>query len=418
MHKNGVIMGYFRLFPDVILIEGDCKDALYSLTEGRVIQLGVTESRVLSQLRNTSIENTRSNFGQKAVDRLLQSLVKEALGTIYSEDVYSESYIPNMPFELRGYLESILIIEELSIELYPKDLYKIWTTNPKVIFQGCNSCIPAEDPVNERFLDIERLCSEIQNTEELEIKRAVLHIGDLQDHWDDIILVIERLRKAHPEIGMEIVTYLEEINDKSISFLKKIPNLRTTVCFEAETVENPSFFIQICNSLSNAGIPTTLDAIFSHQDNVNRYDSVKEFASHVGYSLRTTEIIHNSDDRVYSIDRGKSRIEKTDSDAFYTRQRYSICQYGKMAITACGKIGCCPFGIKTGSLERGIYDWLSNNEHKEGWESPKRCAGVCGHCENRFACIDCALIEQLSKKEPEFHKTICAYNPFSGIWEM
>ena len=411
-------MSHFRLFPDVILIEGSCKDALYFLTEGRVIQLGELESRIMSQLRIASIESTCNDFDQIAVNQLIQSLVKDALGTVYSEDVYSESYIPNMPFELRGYLEPILIIEELSIELYPTDPYKIWATNPKVIFQGCNSCIPTENPVKIDFLDTERLCSEIQNTAELEIKNATLHIGDLRNHVNDIVSVIEILRKAHPEIDVGITTYPEEINDKTISLLKKIPNLQVTISFDAEMVEIFPVLTQICNSLSNAGVPITLDAIFPHRDDVNRYSVVKDFATNFGYQLRTTEIMHSSTEHIYSIERGKSRIEKTDSDAFYAKQRYSICQYGKLAINAYGEIGCCLFGKKTGSLERGIYDWLSNNEHRKGWESPKRCAGVCESCENRFACVDCALIEQISKTEPDFLKTICAYNPFSGIWEM
>lgn len=411
-------MSYFRLFPDVILIEGNCRCALYFLTEERVIHLEKEESKIMSQLRTRSIETTYNYFDRKMVDRLIQYLIKHALGTIYSGDVYSESYIPNMPFELKGYLESPLTIEELSIELYPKDLYRIWSTNPKVIFQGCNSCIPATNLSKDNSLNIKKLQLEIQNTTELKIKEVILHVGDLQSHKDDIAIVIETLRKTHPKIGIGITTYLEEIDNETISFLKKTPYLRVAACFEAKTIDAFSPFFLVCRSLRDAGIPVTLNAVFSHQDHVNRYNTAKRIAGSLDCQLRTTEIIHNSDDHVYSISRGKSRIEKTNSDTFYARQRYSICQYGKLAIDASGKIGCCLYGRKTGNLDRGIYDWLSRNEHKKGWESPKRRAGICKHCENRLACIDCALLEQLSKTEPELYKTICAYNPSSGAWEL
>ena len=42
---------------------------------------------------------------------------------------------------------------------------------------------------------------------------------------------------------------------------------------------------------------------------------------------------------------------------------------------------------------------------------------VCSECENRYACVDCALLSWHSIKDPLAHKMFCDYDPETGKWQ-
>ena len=138
-----------------------------------------------------------------------------------------------------------------------------------------------------------------------------------------------------------------------------------------------------------------------------------EEIKNAGLPIRTTEYLRDSE-KAISISRKSDRLEKTDSFLFFERNRFSLCQYGKVSIDAAGEISSCLWQKKLGNIDEGIFKFFETNMHYILWNTPKQQFSKCKDCENRFACSDCAVIEQGDKRGMDL---LCDYNPYEGIWK-
>lgn len=414
-------MSYFRFFPDVICVEGNVRSTVYSFSDGNVSQLSIYESDILRMLKTESIEETELLMNKEDVSAFIQKMVSSALGTIYEENVYAETYLPHMPFELVGYLEKPLVIEELFIDMFPKDLYNLKQSknNKEFLFQGCNFCVPStmkswDDEYAEKFFPV--LMSNLNDISQIELKKVTFHIGNPEKVFGYLKRIIEELIQCHSDVRFEFVMYFEDLNLETLSFIQEISNSTIVICC-LETVDMVILH-KLCKEIQSRNIRVIVSTLLLHKDDVDYFATAKSFSESTGIQLRSTELLGPTCTCVSSVIRDSERLEMTDADGFYAKGKYSICQYGKVAIDASGNIGACLFGEKAGNLEEGLFRFFEKNMHTKLWEKPKRNYYPCNHCENRYSCVDCNCIEESIAQECNVLRySFCSYDPDSGRWD-
>lgn len=411
-------MSYFRFFPDVIWVKGKVRSTLYEITDRRVTQFSAADTEILYSFAERSIEETKQMFPSASVDALLGRLIDSAAGSVYEGAVYAEPYLPHMPFELKGYLEPVLTIDELTLELYPADPYGVLEDRPLLIFQGCNSCIPSDVPERDPDAVAAEICAELDELSEIPIRRVSLHIGQLAGHEAVIRQILTRC--AHGgTTAAEFVMYLREIDSDTLHFAAESANSTLVICCtDAECLSETAKIGAIAAEAAALGVRTVLSVIYPHLSGGDPHSAVAAAAASLGLTLRTTELLRSPDDHVYSVGRGESRLEETDGQGFYARGKYSVCKYGKLAVNLNGIIGGCLHDRGTYPAHSGIFDFLTKNGHQQAWEAPKRLTPVCTDCENRFACVDCHTVEQTLCGHPEYLSMICGYRTDKGVWTV
>ncbi|WP_028517539.1 hypothetical protein [Ruminococcus flavefaciens] len=409
-------MTYFRFFPDVIWIKGRVRSTLYELSDRKVTHLSAADTAILFSFAERSIEETKEFFPSEDVDKLLEQMIANAIGSVYNGAVYAEPYLPHMPFELKGYMEPVLKIDELTLELYPQDVYGVLENKPLLIFQGCNSCIPSVEQKRDQEEVSAEMLSQLAELDEISITNVRLNIGAPTGHYDVFRQLIDRC--AHGEdIGVEFVTYLKEISGEFIKFAAEYENSTIVICCsDAECQSELESIKKISTEALEHGVRTVLSVIYLHNTSENTHSAVSEAAASLGVQLRTTELLRSAKDHVLSIGRGEDRLEPADGSVFYAKGKYSTCKYGKLSINCNGVISGCLHDKAAYPQEGGLFDFLVKEGHKRAWEMPKRMSAVCRECENRFACVDCTTIEQALYENPEYISMICGYNTHTGEW--
>ena len=54
--------------------------------------------------------------------------------------------------------------------------------------------------------------------------------------------------------------------------------------------------------------------------------------------------------------------------------------------------------------------------HTKFWRHSKEDVQRCRGCENRYACMDCASLEEYIDQDEKYLSVLCNYNPEEGIW--
>lgn len=411
-------MMYFRFFPDVIWVKGRVRSTLYELSDRKVTHLTASDTDILFSLMDHSIEETKMLFPQADVDTLLEHLICCAVGSIYNGVVYAEPYLPHMPFELKGYLEPLLIIDELTLELFPLDAYGVHESKPLLIFQGCNSCIPSTLPQRNSDEVCAEILSELAELDEIPIRRVKMHIGVPEGHYDAFRQILQCCEHEQ-NVAVEFVLYLEKISDETINFVAEYENSTLVICCsDVECQSERERIHDMVLAATNRGIRTVLSVIYLHNMPDSPHSAITEIAASLGVQLRTTELLRSSEDHVFSVARGQERLEVADSSAFYFRSKYSLCKYGKLSINCNGRISGCLHDHVAPSQSRGLFEFLAKSGHQFSWEMPKQTVAVCMECENRFACVDCNIIEQALSEHPEYINMICKYKTCDGKWSV
>jgi radical SAM protein with 4Fe4S-binding SPASM domain len=154
----------------------------------------------------------------------------------------------------------------------------------------------------------------------------------------------------------------------------------------------------------------------------NRYKELHEFGRSLGgVGLYSTELLPRDDKRlkILSSPTGPSRIEAVSTADFFWRQAHNYCLNGKIAIALDGSILPCPSwpeSIGTLGSGNGILSILRTCQIDRYWEASKATIPGCETCENRYACVDCALLEWETRRSVSERQRYCSYEPDLGIW--
>lgn len=400
-------MQYYRNYPDIFKIDGKKNSSIYELTSGEIIQLNEKESEILKELEDFSVEEVERKYSDEVI-KTVNKAVSNAWGTLYDHPVYAERYLPRMPFEIKGFTEAPIDISEIQIELFIREFFV--AQRGEVVFQGCNSVISCANKSVAEYR-IERIIENLNEMDEILIRKLSLHVGDFREHFEEVTKVINSVVQNHKGVRLEIVTYSEEITEDILEQLSHYE--RVELVMNYHHIENPNEVIDCIYRIEDRGISCLVNWIIKDAERENYLKKV-DVLKDAGIVVRTTEYIGESQ-KAISICRNKERLEKTDWAMFFERNRFSICQYGKVSIDAAGDISSCLWQRKLGNIDEGLFKFLEQNKHSLLWNAPKRQFSKCKNCENRYSCNDCAVIEQ--NVDEGKMEVLCDYNPYEGKWE-
>lgn len=107
---------------------------------------------------------------------------------------------------------------------------------------------------------------------------------------------------------------------------------------------------------------------------------------------------------------------------FEQNQIGNPCLFGKIAITTDGNIIPCIFARdqQLGNVRENSLDEILNGERLQSvWKNTKDLVLVCQDCEYRYGCHDCRPLASGSNRGNNFNNAPaarCTYNPYTGQW--
>jgi radical SAM protein with 4Fe4S-binding SPASM domain len=412
-------MKYFRTYPDVKLIKGNVRSTLYCLGNSKTIQLSKLESKIMNEFEDKDIANVSSIYGDIIVNKAIECLLKNGLGAIYEGKVFAESYIPHMPYVIRGYLEPIFELEALTLQISDNDYYGYMGKKPMFIYQACNSCIPTV----HRKIDIKYLVSMIINSlnelHKIKIKNFVFAGGNPLKHWEDTKKIIKELKTNHNSV-VELIIPLLDISDNLLAEIKKYVDVLTISILAHKIEKNDylNYIKKIVDRVNNKHVDVKINLICDNEFDFDYQQSIKLLSKLPLKHISSTDILYSTNDKLTALPTDKNRIEDIGTDQFLFRKIKSSCLYGKIAINCNGEIlPCLSHNYIMGNIKEGIFNILENNIHEKYWYYSKKDVSRCCNCENRFACVDCSAFEEKITTNYNMLSVICDYCPEKGIWK-
>ncbi len=407
-------MSYFRFYPDVKTVEGMASSNVYFFGGGRVISLTKKESEILDWLEKESVESAYEQFDYDTVKHILEYFMEKGMGNLYSDQVHAETYIPHMPFELKGYLEPPTVINELTIEIGYDDRYHIAEKDKLVVFQGCNACIPSTALYRDTDSVLEAVKAALERIPKIRIEKLVLRCGNINVYLNAVREIYDIFVKNNPRGSLEVVTCYDTYDQSVLAFLEQAKASLVVCTADAGLPEHPCFFADIAELQKR--IPVTVSLILLHEGE-NQYDVIREKIAELGISLRTTEILHSPSDKIISLPTGRDRLEQIDTEKYFFRKKNSGCLYGKIMVDCNGDIRPCLYNKNVlGNVWDGFAVVFEKELHEPYWNKSKNKVEVCKKCANRYACVDCNTMEELFSEQPRYKNLICDYDVDTGVW--
>jgi radical SAM protein with 4Fe4S-binding SPASM domain len=117
---------------------------------------------------------------------------------------------------------------------------------------------------------------------------------------------------------------------------------------------------------------------------------------------------------------GDRRVEDVDVDEYFRRKEGNFCLNGAVAIASNGSILPCPsWETIIGNIhnqEEDLRNVFRSYKITKFWDLTKNGTPACKECENRYACVDCSLLEWDTKNDISARQHFCNYNPELGEW--
>ncbi|WP_310602963.1 SPASM domain-containing protein [Anaerosporobacter sp.] len=378
--------------------------------------LGEEESAIINELISNPIEVVCETFSYTIVEKIIQYLLTNAMGNIYEGDVYNEPYLPYMPFDLRGYIENPCVINQLALEIQSKDKMEIEPYY--LLFQGCNSSLPSQSKISDydSSQDIKNALKDIIEIHIEEISFRVNNIDKTIEEIKNIMSVYSNGWKPQ----MEVITGAFEIAEKNLDYIEE-NNINLVISIiETDILDfNKRNDIYDClDIMEQKGINYALNIILLSDGELECEVLKGIFSKHRPYKISFTEIIENKNIKIRSQFHDERRIENVSMETFFFRGNMNTCLNGKLAIDCMGNIKPCIYSRKIlGHIKDGIRKILEDNLQERYWRYSKNKMPVCGTCENRFACADCYLVEEMLETEPKAIKIVCDYDIHTGQWK-
>lgn len=410
-------MSWFRFYSDVILQKGNVRSTLYFLGEEKTIQLSKIEGDVLQAFDENSIEDVKKLFGDAITTKALSILMKNGMGNIYENKVYSEPYQPHLDYTIESFFQPKLIIQNLYIQANNDKTYNKESMKCLSIHEGCNSFIaPCNEDIDYHsfFELIEKNMNELKK---IKIERVTIAGGNPLENWSFTNKVINYFKEVF-DTSIEVILPCIELDNQ---YLKVFVENHVTIKFSlfAEKMEDKEFVKRLAQQIGKyeqEGIDIKLNLIYNCKNKYNITYIHNTVAELDVVSVDLTHLFYTKDDRLVALDTDWRRVEDIGMNEYYGR---TSCRNGKIALIANGVIRPCAFSShKLGHLSDGLTSVFKEKEYKNFWKYTKKDAKVCSECENRYACIDCDLIHEEMELEEDLLQLICGYNPVEGRWNV
>ena len=407
---------YFKLYPDVMLVNGDKRSTLHLLSNKQTIPLSIAESELLKCLTTKSMDLVEQEYDKVIIENALELMLQKGLGNIYSSDVYIEPVLFNLPFELDGLLDPILIIQELSIELDCDDS-QMQLKPENILFQPCYSCIPSPQfDIHNPLINVCDIMFGLNQIKNVQIKRVKIHCSDMQKNWE---ILNELMRYIRDTFAAEILIVTSWLNFSS-HIISEMITLNASICYnfsnerfllhESETEKSIKYLVR-------KGIPVSVNIVLHSDNNDSSYTKMREIIN--GWDVAqvyATEILDSKNSQISIYPRGIDRIEDIDFHELFFRSQHNPCLYGKIGIDRYGNVRPCLHSKHcVGHIEK-MFEIFEHKKHEKYWSYSKTKISRCNKCENRFACTDCFLMEDIIEQSPATLKMICEYEPDTGHW--
>lgn len=407
-------MSWLRFYPDVILRKGYVNSTLYFLGEKKTIILTTKESELLNFLLEHSIEEAEERFGAEMTEKAVHSILKSGMGNIYQKKVFAEKYKPNIDFLVDQFFQPDLGIYQFAIQLSKEDIYECCSEEELFIHEGCNSCLVKPTAEMDREAYRESLLNNLEEMKPVPVNHFTLYGGNPSACWELVVSLLECIKKnfrCMTEIvfpDLEIPAYmLEEL--RTYNVLVKISMLAKKIA------DNPADAAERIKRIADYGLDVKLNVIYDAECPQD-YKKVRECAGNFDIvGMDCTHLIHNAKNQLVALDTASERVEDIGMELYYMKRS---CMYGKIAVTVDGNVRPCGFSSHIlGNIKDGIMQVFEKDAHTKYWRHCKEEVSRCKGCENRFACIDCALIEEAIEQKPEYLAVLCNYQPEQGIWQ-
>lgn len=407
-------MSWLRFYPDVILKKGYVNSTIYFLGEKKTILLTKGESELLNYLLEHTVEETEEEFGVEPVRKAIYAILQNGMGNIYQGKVFAEKYKPNIDFLVEQFFQPDFGIYQFCIQLSQEDVYDCCHREELFIHEGCNSCLVKKGMVMEQDTYKELLLKNLEEMSPVPVNHFTLYGGNPLECWDLVISLLDCIKKNY-HCMTELVfpdtlipsCILEEL--RAYNVLVKISTFAKTILNTADRLG------ETIRGITSYGLDVKLNVIYDAELPTDYIKICKYAEDYDIVGMDCTHLIHNAQNQLIALDTAWNRVEDINMDLYYMKRS---CMYGKIAVTADGNVRPCGFSSHVlGNISDGIMRVFEQDGHTKYWRHCKEEVSRCKGCENRFACIDCALIEEAIEQKPEYLSVLCSYQPEQGIWQ-
>ncbi len=406
-------MSWLRFYPDVILKKGYVNSTLYFLGEKKTIVLTTRESELLNYLLEHSVEEAKTVFGTDLVECAIDKVLESGMGNLYDSKVFAEKYKPNIDFLVEQFFQDRFGIYEFCIQL--PVLYNSEYRAPKgvLVHEGCNSYLVPDIDILEVTSYRQLLYNNLKLIHGVSVNHFTIQGGNPSDNWE---LVMELLQEIQEGFGCmtELVFPNVPISRENINQLKKYNVLLKLSLYAEEITDRDEVFVNNVNTLIHEDMDVKVNVIY-HSKSYVQPDAVNDVLRGFGIeNVDCTHLIYSPKDKLIALSTNTNRVENIGPDSYYSKRS---CMQGRIAITADGFIRPCSFNSHViGYLCHGIMTVFEKDFHTKYWRHSKDDVNRCKGCENRFACIDCASLEEYINQDNKYLSVLCNYNPEEGVW--
>ncbi|NNU78606.1 SPASM domain-containing protein [Clostridium estertheticum] len=406
-------MSWLRFYPDVILKKGYVRSTIYFLGESKTIQLSKQDSDILNYLLNNSVEDCCEIYGGEDTQAVISRILKDGMGNLYKGKVVSEKYKPHIDFLPEQFFEPDFFIYQFYIQLPQDDIYDSYGEKDLLIHEGCNSCLIPKVKGMDTESYQKKILDNLDEMKLVRIKQFTLSGGNPMDCWEFVLKLLKKIKENYNCLT-EIVFPVVNIPNYVLEDLKEYNILLKLSVMAQSMLEEDSSVLNQIKRIIAYDLEVKLNLIYDTNINIdmNYISKIVEECEIVG--MDCTHLIHDCNNKLIALSTLPERVENINMDLYYTKRS---CMNGKIAVTIDGNVRPCAFSSHVlGNLEKGVYSIFRKNLHSKYWNHSKENVSRCKGCENKFACIDCASIEEAIELNPDYLSVLCDYQPEQGIW--
>lgn len=417
----------FSLNPDVFLVKGAKRSAIYDLSNGDVYSIDEVASEVLEMCE--------------------QGMLLKDIITVTPEFSFENgiNFLNNLQSSNVGkFLEKQELIRKIDLTPPEKQLEMIWLELTESCNQKCIHCYgdcntsPLTKRIKKSLLSLKQWEKVIEEGYTLSCRRIQLTGGEPMFFGKDIFTLIKFIR----ELGykqIEMFTNATLFDKASIDLLVRYDVRIATNIYskrpeihDAITKLEGSFDKTIRNIklMQERGVKVFLATVLMDQ-NAQYAEETVDFIQELGEPrpLKHFDIIRPvgrgkesgaySDKIIRWSQKTKPIFSKITKKLFIKRKFGHSCWWGNIAITSTGLVVPCIMAkeeicgdIKKESLIK-IFEGLPLNKM---WGLSKDHIKVCKDCEYRYACLDCRPLAKGQTNDFLAKNFTCSYDPYQGNW--
>jgi len=415
----------FVLNPEVFLVKGAKRGALYDLSTGNVYSIDENSVKILEMCEN--------GIGV-SLSRLLQNIseIKPEEIMIYFQSLYS--------LNLGRFVDENEIVSKIDLPPLRPKLDFIWLELTQECNLRCLHCYANSGPKrkqnNKENLSLAEWKKVIQDAFDAGCRRLQFIGGEPMLFGKDIYVLIELARKLGYEL-IEIFTNATLFTPQDIDLLANynvqiaisIYSKRQEIHDKITTVKGSyNRTMENVKKLQEKGIPVRFSTVIMKQNEEYTKETL-EFLKELGEVTPSRCF-----DVVRPVGRGKDRnvipqkmrallykkrpyFYRVSRADFIRRKQGHDCWQGKIAVKSAGDVIPCIMAREfvCGNVKKQSFmEILWGNKLQDLWKISKDKVKICKDCEYRYACIDCrAMAKNLYVRDKN-----CLYNPYKGEWEV